>query len=394
MVDRVAIAPELLTWARDRAGLSIADLSKRFPRIAQWEAGDLHPTMLQLEDFAKAAHVPLGMLFLPTPPPPDDLAVPDMRTIGNERLRQPSPDLIDTINLSRRRQNWFQDYARVAGHDRIAFVGSMDTDRVPEFAANEIREALGFTMSARADHATWSDSLRGLADHAERIGVLVMISGVVGSNNQRILNPEEFRGFALTDDYAPVAFVNGADTKAAQIFTLAHELAHLWLGKSGVDDLPDLATQARAPTSSRTEVERIERWCNAVAAELLVPLEVLRRQYRTNDTAETQLAVLARLFKVSTLVITRRLFDLGAVQWKEFRQLYDSELERVLEQKAKRKPGGDYYNTEPVRMSKRFTRALITDTLRGGTSFYEAYQLTGSRKRATFDRLGAGLGIV
>ena len=393
MVDRVAIAPELLTWARDRAGLSIADMSKRFPRIAQWEAGDLRPTMRQLEDFANAAHVPLGMLFLPTPPPPEELAVPDMRTIGNERLRQPSPNLTDTINLSRRRQNWFQDYARVAGHDRIDFVGSMDTDRVPEFAAGEIGEALGFTMSARADHATWSDSLRGLADHAESVGILVMISGVVGSNNQRILDPQEFRGFALADDYAPVAFVNGADTKAAQIFTLAHELAHLWLGKSGVD-LPDLATQSPAPASSRTEDEQIERWCNAVAAELLAPLEVLRRRYRTTDPAETQLAELARLFKVSTLVIVRRLFDLGALQWKEFRQLYDSELERVLEQKARRKPGGDYYNTEPVRMSKRFARALITDTLRGGTTFYEAYQLTGSRKRATFDRLGAGLGIV
>lgn len=203
MADRVAIAPELLTWARDRAGLTIPDLAKKFPRLTQWEAGDLHPTMLQLEDFARATHAPLGMLFLPEPPAPEELPVPDMRTIGDVRLRQPSPDLLDAINICRRRQNWFADYAREAGYERIDFIGSMTVQRDPVGAANEIREVLSFTMQARAAHATWGDSLRGLSDRAESIGVLVMISGIVGSNTHRILDPREFRGFALADDYAP-----------------------------------------------------------------------------------------------------------------------------------------------------------------------------------------------
>lgn len=392
MVERIAVAPELLGWARNRAGLTVGDLAQRFPRLVQWEAGDLHPTMLQLEDFARATHAPLGMLFLPEPPLPEELPVPDMRTLGDERLREPSPDLLDTINLCRRRQNWFQDYARGAGYERIDFVGSMTTSRDPESAAGEIREALGFTMNARAAHSTWTDSLRGLSDHAEGIGVLVMISGVVGSNTSRILDPHEFRGFALADDYAPLVFINGTDTKAAQIFTLAHELAHLWLGRSGVD-LPDLGARTVDAPPDRAQDGRIERWCNAVAAELLVPLDVLRRQYTPAVAADAQLAGLARLFKVSTLVVLRRLFDLRAFDWDDFRDLYDAELTRVLEQAANRTPGGNYYNTEPVRLSKRFARALIADTLRGGTSFHEAFQLTGSRKRATFDKLSAGLGI-
>lgn len=393
MAERVAVAPELLSWARNRAGLTVGDLAKRFPRLAQWEAGDLHPTMLQLEEFARATHAPLGMLFLPEPPPPDELPVPDMRTLGDQRLHEPSPDLIDTINLCRRRQNWFQDYARDAGYDRVGFVGSMTTGRDPESAAAVIREALDFTMAARAARSTWSDSLRGLSDHAEAIGVLVMISGVVGSNTHRVLDPHEFRGFALADDYAPLVFINGTDTKAAQIFTLAHELAHLWLGKSGVD-LPDLRARTDDVPQSREQDQRVERWCNAVAAELLVPLQVLGQQYTSTAEVEAQVSGLARLFKVSTLVILRRLFDLRAFDWDTFRELYDAELTRVLEQAAKRSSGGNYYNTEPVRLSKRFARALVADTLRGGTTFREAFHLTSSRKRETFDRLSAELGIV
>lgn len=392
MVERVAVAPALVTWARTRAGLSIPELTKQFPKLSQWESGTLQPTMLQLEKYANTTHAPLGMLFLPTPPAPEPLPIPDFRTIGDDPLKQPSPDLLDAIYVCSRRQAWFADHAREAGYERVGFVGSMTTQTSPATAAGVMREALGFTMTARSAYSTWTDSLRGLTDHAEQIGVLVMISGIVGSNTHRVLDPDEFRGFALVDDFAPLIFVNGTDTKAAQIFTLAHELAHLWLGESGVDQ-PNLDAPVITEALPTQRTSSVERWCNAAAAELLVPMDVLAKQYNQAVELDLQVSKLARLFKVSTLVILRRLFDLKALNWANFRDVYSIELERVLSLAASRPSGGDYYNTAPVRLSKRFTRALIADTLSGGTSFYDAFNLIGSKKRKTFDELGEKLGI-
>ena len=126
---------------------------------------------------------------------------------------------------------------------------------------------------------------------ADALGVLVMVSGVVGSNSRRTLDPEEFRGFALADSIALLVFINGSDTKSAQMFTLAHELAHLWLGSSGVSDAEALNVSG----------QDTERWCNRVAAEVLVPIHLLQADYSERIRLSDEINRLARRFKVSTL---------------------------------------------------------------------------------------------
>lgn len=164
-----------------------------------------------------------------------------------------------------------------------------------------MRATLGFDVDERRDCPTWTEALRRFIDLADRTGVLVMVSGVVLNNNRRRLDPEEFRGFALADDKAPLVFINGADSKAAQMFTLAHELAHVWLRISALSDSSPASIPASTPNNA------VETWCNQVAAELLVPLETFRAELVAGEPLQDSLNRHARRFKVSTLVILKLL---------------------------------------------------------------------------------------
>jgi Zn-dependent peptidase ImmA (M78 family) len=378
----VDVEPALLAWARGRSGLDDGYLEGRFPKLGAWETRQIKPTLKQLESFAAATHTPFGLLLL-TEPPDEDLPLPDFRTMRNRAVGMPTADLLDTIYLCQQRQEWYRDFKRLTGEEPLDWVGSMTTLTPVVEAAASIRERLQFGLEDRLSYRTWMDSLRELAEHAEELGVLVMISGIVASNTHRVLDSEDFRGFAIVDDLAPVVFVNGADTKAAQIFTLAHELAHLWLGASALSN----ASPAVVPDNE------IERWCNSVAAELLVPIDDFQSEFSLDRNLTEELDRLARRYKVSTLVVLGRARDLGALSVTKFRQAFSIELERVLALRGNGGTGGNFYNTLPVRASKRFTRSVVASTLEGRTLYRDAARLLGFKKLKTLDQLGKTLGI-
>ena len=376
----VQVRPEILRWARERSGLEMAALLHRFPLLEDWEQERERPTLKQLEEFATATHTPIGYLFL-SEPPVERISIPDFRTVANERIDRPSPDLLDTLFLCQQRQEWYRDFARSVGESPVPFVGSARvTDDVVQTAAR-IGHSLGFSIEERRQLPTWTDALRRFIEQSDAVGVLVMVSGVVGSNNHRKLSPREFRGFALADDMAPLVFINGADTKAAQMFTLAHELAHIWLGQSALSD----GEPALAP------VHRVERWCDHVAAELLVPLDALRAEYDGRAPLRAETDRLARRFKVSTLVILRRIRDADELTDDEYWPAYNAELERL--RSISKGSGGDFYLTLGVRVGKRFARALVGSALEGQSSFTEAFRLLGFKKMATFRELARNLGL-
>ena len=379
-MDRIEVRPELLRWARERAGLSTEVLRRRFPKLAAWERRTAQPTLKQLENFAKATFTPVGFLFLDAPPV-ERVPIPDFRTIGNTRIDHPTPDLLDTIYLCQQRQEWYRDFARTMGEAPLNVIGSARlTDDVVTSAA-AMRQALGFDLEEWRRLPTWTETLRRFIEQADVLGILVMVSGVVGSNNRRRLDPDEFRGFALADSLAPLIFINGADTKAAQMFTLAHELAHVWLGQSAVSD----AQAIQVPDNN------VERWSNQVAAELLVPLTALRDEYNPRADLQDEAERLARRFKVSTLVIFRRMHDAGGLTREQMWEAYQDEVARLRD--IPRGSGGDFYLTLGARASKTFARALVTSTLEGRMSFTEAFRLLGFKKMATFREVGRSLGV-
>ncbi|HKR10525.1 MAG TPA: ImmA/IrrE family metallo-endopeptidase [Pyrinomonadaceae bacterium] len=286
------------------------------------------------------------------------------------------------IYVCQQRQEWYRNFARSERLSSLSFVGSVSLQASVESTAAMMRRTLSFDIEERRRMPTWTDALRLFIGQADEAGIMVMCSGVVLNNNHRPLDPEEFRGFAISDDLAPLVFINGADTKAAQMFTLAHELAHIWLGQSAVSD---------AEASSIPD-HQVERWCNNVAAELLVPLEMIKHEYNSGSSLRPELDRLARVFKVSTLVILRRIHDAGGLTKNEFWHEYNKELERL--RAIAKSSGGNFYLTQAARVSKRFARALVISTLEGQTLHRDAFRLLGFSKFDTFQKLGRSLGVM
>ena len=384
MSVRVEVQPQLLQWARARSGIDDETWATRFPRYDEWLGGDRVPTLKQLEEFARKTYTPVGYFFLDEPPH-EAVPIPDFRTVGD----RPAPDvvsadLLDTLYVCQARQEWYRDSQLLNGEQPLSFIGTATTGSDPATVAGQMREVLDWTADTSARLGSWDAALTKLRENAEAAGVLVMISGIVGSNTHRKLDPEEFRGFALTDEYAALVFVNGSDSKAAQVFTLAHELAHLWLGSTALSDVD--------PESARIFDD--ERWCNQVGAELLVPMDEFRQAFDATGVVREQLQPLAARFRVSTQVILGRIREAGELTWDEFMVELRLERQRIAKIVAEKGTGGNYYNTKPVQVGKRFARELIASTLEGRTPYTEAFRLLGVKKTSTFEGLGEQLGVL
>ncbi|KKZ13694.1 MAG: DNA-binding protein [Candidatus Synechococcus spongiarum 142] len=382
-MHRIAASPEVLRWARERAGLKLADLQRSFPKLEEWEAGTRQPTMRQLEQFAKATRVPFGFLFLQEPPEMP-LPLADFRRVENRQRQGVSPELLDTIHLMRRRQAWLREEQTEADVAPLEFVGSARLTDDPVATGRDMRRVLGLEDGWTGLASTWAEAVGKLRGAIEELGVMAVINGVVGNNNRRKLDVEEFRGFALSDPRAPLIFVNGADAKSAQMFTLAHELAHLWLGDVG-EGLSGF--QGLQPDGGH-----VERFCDQAAAEFLVPAMELRDAWQDIADIGTAFENLASRFKVSPVVIGRRAMDLGLVEAERFFSFYRNYTQRECQEQQPR-PGGDFYNNQNTRVGRLFASHVTRAAQEGRIGFKEAYDLTGLNS-GTFQAYARKLGFI
>jgi Zn-dependent peptidase ImmA (M78 family) len=366
----VKFVPEVLQWARERASLDISFLARKLNvtagKVVQWETtGELSLSMAK--KLASATRTPLGYLFL-AEPLSDKLPIPDFRTVKDAPFTQPSPDLLETIHCMQLRQDWMRDFLTEEGAEKLGFVASATITSDPVDIAHKMRSTLDVTAEWAKSQRTWEDALRHLREKIELSGVLIFLNGVVGNNTRRKLDPQEFRGFALCDEYAPLIFINGTDSKSAKMFTMVHELAHIWLGKNGVSntatrDFPTIAE---------------EKFCNAVAAEFLVPQQHLKTLWSQIKNFSEPYLQIAKHFKVSPIVAARRCQDLRLIDKQTFFSFYDAYMAREHKEEMQNKGGGgDFWNTQNVRIGVRFGTAIVIAAKEGKLPFRDAYRLTG-----------------
>ncbi|MEX2376180.1 MAG: XRE family transcriptional regulator [Dehalococcoidia bacterium] len=390
MPTEAFINGDILIWARERANVSSDALAKSLhvstDELAQWELGAKRPSFRKAQDAAARLKVPFGYLFL-SKRPEDRLQLPDLRTPNDEMPEQASVELLDIVEDAQRKQAWYREYRSATDAEPLSFVGRFaGSDATPNEIAHDIRTTLGIDTDFRREAKSWADFLLRLTRRLEETGILVFRAGQVGSNTRRLLDPKEFKGFVISDPMAPVILVNARDWKASQVFTIGHELGHMWVGESGVSN-PDLSVPDPSPGNTT------ERRCNQIAAEVLVPGDDLATRWDATKSVAGNVSALAAWYRVSELVVLRRAHDRSVVSATQYREDYKRQWQEWQERASgdqtddddeHKKTGGNFWNSFFARNSTRFTFDLVDSVAGGYTSVSEAASLLGL-KRTTFE---------
>lgn len=368
-MTQAKINPAILRWARNRLQLTEEEVAKKVglkekpERVRAWEQGECLPTFRQAQKLARVLRIPFGYLFL-SQPPLTTLPIADFRTLPKVQRGKFSPELEDVLNDALRKRDWLRERRMQEGAAPLPFVGRFPAQTSPRILCKDIRTTLDLSIPTAKDARSWTEHLRILVRQAEKAGIIVLQSGYVGSNTHRALSVKEFRGFALADPYAPLIFLNAKDAVNGRIFTLAHELGHLWTGTSGISN-PEATLLEKTGVSHALSPLAIERLCNQVAAELLVPAQIFEERWQVRDYQE-----LAKEFRVSTLVILIRGYEMGLLPAQEFQTLYAETVQKNAARENKtRSSGGDYYRTFQTRNGHLLLNE-VAQALREGTLLY------------------------
>ena len=358
------INPDIVRWAIDRSGLAMSEISKKLSikedKLKDIEKGKATLAFSKAKQLAKITNIPFGFLFLNEVPEEDKLALPDLRTIDSKEISEPSQALKEVVRLNQERVDWYKNYLNELGFEKNYYVGSL-SDASIEKTVSFLRDKLVVNKPRDA-----KDYYRKLVKCIEDLGIMVIQDSNLG-HHTKPLSVEEFRGFAIADDVAPLIFINTADSMNAQLFTLIHELAHILKGESGVSD------------NTISSVNKTEQFCNEVAGEFLVPKKRFIEEWDNIGKASTEVIIdsLSRVFHVSCHVVARRALNLGYINKLQYEKYIHDIYESYLAHKEKGGSGPSYYVVKNSKLSSQLSQAVVSQSVSGKMLYRDAGYILG-----------------
>lgn len=384
------INPEILRWAREESGLSIEDAAQKASvsapdRLCQWETGADRPTCNQLTKLAQIYYRPVLTFYLKKPPVKSE-QLPDFRTVGDHPPKQNAPLLSAFIRkITVQQQGIITLLTDDGTPEKRRFIGRFSIDDNPTEIAKDLRRELGLTFEEQRRLKDKENLFKKLRHCAEEQGIFVILDSELRSHHTA-LEADSFRGIALADPIAPFIVINPKDAKAAYNFTLVHELAHLWLGKTGISACSAFA---------RNNTQGLETVCNRVATEFLAPRATIETEWRKRKDHDltSSVAEIAKDFSISRAAVAHRLWTLNFITEEQWWSLYDSYQKQWQERKEKnknQKGGPNYYTVKKNQLGPSIIKTVLGALDSGELTYTRASQILGVKARG-FDRLREGV---
>ena len=363
MPDKAHITPKVFKWARESARMTEenagAKVSVSSDRLIDWEAGKSKPTIRQAQILAKAYRRPFALFFLPEIPQ-DFQPLQDYRKKGSKVLGTASIFIIREIQ---QKQAWISEVNEQNEEKKISFVGRFSLKDNPATVSNDILS----TLNINPLQYEYENPIREWIDKAESNGVFISRTSFIHS--RLTLDSNEIQGFAISDLYAPFVFINSSDWSAPQLFTLVHELAHIWIAETGISN------QIQPIVRSQEEYHPIEMFCNEVAANALIPLDYISELSKSNTITSDQIYRYSRNLGISSFALLIRAFNLNLISLSEYSSLkreadagFHDFLQKERERKAKQKQADGGPNPYLLKLNKnsRLFTQIVLDAYRGG----------------------------
>lgn len=365
MAEKAYITPNVLKWARESARMpeevACAKVSVSIEKLKEWENGDSLPTIRQAQTLAKAYKRPFALLFLPEIPR-DFQPLQDFRKSGSKPF---STSSIFIIRETQQKQSWIRDLYEENKEKKLPFVGKFNIKDNPEEVAKDILK----TLDINPANYQSDNPIKVWIEKAESKGIFISRTSFIHSKLK--LDSEELQGFAISDEFAPFVFINSDDWNAPQLFTLVHELAHIWIAESGISN------EIEQDVNDKDKYHPVELFCNEVAANALIPKEIINNLDNITFKNSREIFKSAKSLGISSFAFLVRAYKLKLINYAtyqslkkdaeyEFVEFLKREAEKKAKQKEKEKKGGpDYFLLQLNRNSRLFTQTVL-DTFRGG----------------------------